>query len=99
MKVLLSLDHEEKKKLKAVYDRMTDESLLKRCLLGKTQNPNESLHSRIWKLCPKTKNLGKSICEFAVAQAVLNYNIGYKLGHFGLELEITISDTFNTKIL
>ncbi|GFX90788.1 uncharacterized protein TNCV_3166191 [Trichonephila clavipes] len=29
-------------------------ALLKKCLGGKTQNPNESLNSFIWKFCPKT---------------------------------------------
>ncbi|GFO23744.1 hypothetical protein PoB_005024900 [Plakobranchus ocellatus] len=36
-----------------IYERLTDPSLLSRCLLGKTQNANESLHSVIWAKCPK----------------------------------------------
>ena len=40
-------------------------------------------------MCPKTKNLSKQVCEFAVAQAILNYNVGYKLGYLGKELGIT----------
>ncbi|GFO04327.1 hypothetical protein PoB_003083200 [Plakobranchus ocellatus] len=39
--------------VKGVYERLTDPSLLKRCLLGKAQNSNESLHSLIWARCPK----------------------------------------------
>ena len=57
MKVRLDLAKDEKVKLKAVYARMTSEKLLEKCLLGYTQNPNESLHGRIWNLCPKVKNL------------------------------------------
>lgn len=88
MRVSFTLGQEERKKLRAVYERLTNESLLGRCLKGKTQNPNESLHSRVWRLCPKSKNLGKVTLEFAVAQAVINYNIGYKAGYLGNELGI-----------
>ena len=83
------LGTEEMKKVKAVYKRLTDENLLGRCLQGKTQNPNESLHSRVWKLCPKIKSLGKVTVDFSVAQAVISYIIGYKAGYLGKELGIT----------
>lgn len=79
---------EEDKKIKAVYERPTDPDLLKRCLQGKTQNPNESLHNSVWKYCPKVVNLGKSTLDFAIAQAVLNYNVGYEAGSLGRDLGI-----------
>lgn len=66
--------------VKAVYKRLTSEDLLKRCLKGKTKNPNESLHNRIWNLWPKVPSLRKKTFEFAIAQAVVNYNVGYEAG-------------------
>ncbi|KAK3890115.1 hypothetical protein Pcinc_005921 [Petrolisthes cinctipes] len=59
-KVYFRVGSEEGKKVKEVYKRLSDENLLKRCLQGKTQNPNESLHSRIWKFCPKVRSLETS---------------------------------------
>lgn len=88
MKIRFSVEKELALKIKAVYNRLTEDSLLRRCLQGKTQNPNESIHSRIWTLCPKIKSLGKVTLDFAVAQSVLNYNIGYKTAYLGKELGI-----------
>ena len=88
MKLKVDLDKDEKVKLKGVYERMTDPRLLERCLMGYTQNPNESFHSRVWQLCPKVKNVGKKTLNFAVAQASINYNAGYEEGYLGKELHI-----------
>ena len=42
------------KPVKEVYERLSHDDLLTRCLCGQTQNPNESLHSKVWAKCPKT---------------------------------------------
>ena len=42
-----------------LYQRLGDGSLMRRCLRGKTQNSNESLHDSIWRKCPKTDFCGK----------------------------------------
>lgn len=63
-----------------MYVRLSDDRLLSRCLKGKTQNQNESLHSRIWTLCPKVVSVSKAILDFAVAQSCLIYNNGYEKG-------------------
>lgn len=76
-------------KEECVNQQLTDENLLKRYLKGKTQNPKESLHSRIWKLRPKVKSLAKETLELVVAQAVINYNVGYKACFLWHELGIT----------
>lgn len=89
MKVHFAVGDQEKRRVRAVYERLTNEDLLKRCLQGKTQNPNESLHARVWKLCPKVKSLGKATLDFSIAQATINYNIGYEAGFLGNELGIT----------
>ncbi|KAK8372313.1 hypothetical protein O3P69_019807 [Scylla paramamosain] len=53
MKVFFSLPPEQLELVKGVYTRLTTDEMMKRCLQGLTQNPNESLHSRIWLHCPK----------------------------------------------
>lgn len=39
-----------------VYERLTSETLLRRCVNLGTQNPNESIHSAIWSKAPKAKS-------------------------------------------
>ncbi|KAK2185091.1 hypothetical protein NP493_246g02030 [Ridgeia piscesae] len=38
--------------IKDVYVRLSDHDLLSHCLRSVTQNPNESLHAKIWAKCP-----------------------------------------------
>ena len=64
------------RKLVPVFQRLTDDGLLKRCCRGKTQNPNESLHNIIWKLCPKTMFAGRNTVETAVALAICQFSMG-----------------------
>ncbi|XP_064116259.1 uncharacterized protein LOC135222050 isoform X1 [Macrobrachium nipponense] len=47
-----------------------------RCLRGKTQNPN--VHSRVWRMCPKHKNVKMRYVDFAAAQAVSTHNMGHE---------------------
>lgn len=57
-----------------VYENLSREDLLERCLGGYIQNSNESFNSTIWKLCPKHLHSStKSIetCSF-IAAAVFN---------------------------
>ena len=70
--------------VKPVYVRLGDENLLRRCLRVKTQNPNESLHSVIWRKCLKTDFLGKLRVEAGAAIAVSEFNQG---------TEKTVADT------
>ena len=43
------------KHVKAVFDGLSDETLLKKCLYGKTQNANESFNGTIWNRIPKAR--------------------------------------------
>lgn len=54
------------------------EKLLQRCLRGKTQNSNETLHSTIWALAPKEKPASLFTVQAAVAEAVLKFDAGNK---------------------
>ncbi|KAH7945683.1 hypothetical protein HPB49_013992 [Dermacentor silvarum] len=73
-----SLPEHVRKALLPVYERLADQKLLQRCHRGKTQNANESLHSVIWSLMPKTKHASLFAVETAVAEAVMRYNAGMK---------------------
>ncbi|KAH9374395.1 hypothetical protein HPB48_004019 [Haemaphysalis longicornis] len=64
------------KALLPVYECLSDEKLLQRCLQGKTQNSNKSLHSIIWALAPKEKHASLFTVQAAVAEAVLKFNTG-----------------------
>ncbi|ROT82000.1 hypothetical protein C7M84_024854 [Penaeus vannamei] len=45
--------------IRAVYEDLTKDDLLSRCLPEYTQNPNESLQSKVWRKCSKSKFAGK----------------------------------------
>ncbi|CAN7950083.1 unnamed protein product [Ixodes hexagonus] len=64
-----------------IYKRLTEEKLLSRCVQGKTQNAAESLNSKIWMLCPKTRFASRTVVEMATAIATLWFN----KGHTGFE--------------
>ena len=59
-----------------IYKDLTKDSLLEKCLHGKTQNSNEALHGLIWQRCPKNSFSGKKIVELGVASAVCHMNDG-----------------------
>lgn len=58
------------------YKDLAKPDLLKKCLHGQTQNPNESFNSVIWKRVPKTEFVGIETLKFGVADAVLTFNEG-----------------------
>ncbi|GFU13707.1 uncharacterized protein TNCV_939341 [Trichonephila clavipes] len=66
-------------------------ALLKKCLGGKTQNPNESLNSLIWKFCPKTIGSSLQIAEIAA-------NLSTSVFNDGNQILITILEKFGLKI-
>ena len=53
--------------------------MLEKCLLGATQNRNESFNSLIWTRAPKTEYATRSTIEVAVIQAVLVFNSGQQV--------------------
>ncbi|XP_037799808.1 uncharacterized protein LOC119594791 [Penaeus monodon] len=94
MKVYFRLEEAQKRKIKAIYDRLTTDEMMNRCLQGITQNRNEHLHSRIWRICPKHRNASKMLVDFATATAVCNYNVGYSesnlVGLLGIESTLSM---------
>ncbi|GFU67522.1 uncharacterized protein TNCV_1600041 [Trichonephila clavipes] len=63
-------------KVKKVFRDLT-EDLLKKCLHGRTQNPNESLSKCIWERIPETVFVGIETLKFGVMDAVICFNDGY----------------------
>ena len=64
------------KKVVPIFQRLSDEKLLKRCMRNKPQNPNESLHSKIWKYCPEAVFVGRKTMETGVGLAVCRFSMG-----------------------
>lgn len=62
--------------IRPIFQDLASDSLLKRCVQGCTQNPNESLNNLIWKGAPKTKFCGRAGIETATSDAVLVFNDG-----------------------
>ncbi|GFT93460.1 uncharacterized protein TNCV_2387371 [Trichonephila clavipes] len=63
-------------KILPVYQRLVNDELLERYSAGKTQNANESIHSVIWKNCPKETFVSKKRLEMGVISAIGGYNFG-----------------------
>ncbi|GFW64382.1 HTH_Tnp_Tc3_2 domain-containing protein [Trichonephila clavipes] len=75
VKVDASLKNQEIIDVSVSYD--ASDTILERCVAGKTQNSNESLHSCIWRKCPKEVFVSKRRLEIAVTEAIENHNLGY----------------------
>lgn len=68
------LHRDVQKELLPIYEDLSRDDLMERCLGGHTQNANESFNSTIWRLSPKHLNCGLRILEVAsyIAAAVFN---------------------------
>ncbi|KAK3873554.1 hypothetical protein Pcinc_021430 [Petrolisthes cinctipes] len=93
MKVSFTLLPDQLQLVRKVYERLTNDDMMKRCLKGHTQNPNESFHSRVWLYSPKHLNTSKNKLDFAVARAVSVYNAGYKDSNIYESLGIPFTKT------
>ncbi|GFO28335.1 hypothetical protein PoB_005484000 [Plakobranchus ocellatus] len=84
---------------KGVYERLTDLSLLKRCLLSKTQNSNESLHSLICAHCPKHLWSGYKRVFIASLLGVAEFNMGTRifLDRVGTEKSVELGERRDRK--
>ena len=62
--------------LKPLFKKLTKEELLKRCLLGLTQNQNEAINGVFRSKCPKTKFCGVRKVQLTVSETVMHFNSG-----------------------
>ena len=70
------LSQEVIKGVKPIYLDLIKPSELMKCLHGKTQNQNESFNSTVWERAPKVNYCSFDKLEFAVYDAVANFNDG-----------------------
>ncbi|GFV28941.1 hypothetical protein TNCV_618831 [Trichonephila clavipes] len=60
-----------------VCQRLASGTILERCVIGKTQNSNKSLHSCICQKCPKDVCVSKRKLEISVMDAIEKHNLDY----------------------
>lgn len=65
------------KVIKPIFEDLSSDNLLERCLGAHTQNSNESLNSCIWFFAPKHLHSGKTVVEIATHLAIIIFNEGY----------------------
>ena len=58
------------------HEYLGADTLLKKCLHGQTQNPNEAFNNCIWRKAPKDTFVARRTLEVAVASAVIHFNDG-----------------------
>jgi len=64
--------------LKTIYEDLSSDDLLRRCLGANTQNNNESFNFCVWYLAPKHMFVGKKIVQIATNCALCIFNEGFK---------------------
>ena len=60
--------------IKPIFQELSSDELLSKCLQSKTQNANESLNNLIWRKCPKNVFVQRDTLECAVNSAVIEFN-------------------------
>ena len=65
-------------KVKPIYQRLSEDSLLEKRLHGKTQNQKGALNGMIWNRIPKEVFVGRNLLEFGMFDAISHFNIGSK---------------------
>ncbi|XP_039303732.1 uncharacterized protein LOC120357462 [Solenopsis invicta] len=63
--------------IRPIYEDLSNDTLLERCLGAYTQNNNESLNALIWKIAPKHLHCGTKTVEIATFLAVCLFNEGF----------------------
>ena len=67
-----------RKAILPIYNDLSKEGMLKKCLQGKTQNANESFNGTIWNRIPKATRDGLSTLYSGVYGAASHFNYGQK---------------------
>ncbi|XP_058789761.1 uncharacterized protein LOC131663386 [Phymastichus coffea] len=71
------IDEEVEKHIRPVYEELSNDDLLTKCLGGHTQNANESFNSTVWRMTPKYLHSGIKIVKIATYIAGGMFNEGY----------------------
>ena len=75
---IASVQPDLRKALRPIYEELTEDDLLERCVGAFSQNNNEYYHSVIWRLAPKLRICGKRTIESAVHIAACTFNEGQR---------------------
>lgn len=62
--------------IKKIYQDLSQPDLLKKCLHGRTQNPNESFNNVVWSKIPKLVFVRRHTLKLGVYDAILTFNDG-----------------------
>ena len=62
--------------IKPIFEDLSSDKLLSKCLHGKTQNANESINNIIWQKCPKNNFVQKDTLQCGVNSAVIQFSEG-----------------------
>ena len=65
--------------IKPIFQDLSKNRLLEKCLHGQTQNFNEAFKQLISEKCPNTIFTSKEIAKIAVSSTIINYNSGIGL--------------------
>ena len=65
-------------KVRYIFEELSEDSELQKCLHGKTQNANESFNRMIWDRIPKQTFVSLTQLKIGVYDAVAYFNIGAK---------------------
>ena len=71
------IDEQIEKHIRPIYQDLSNNDLLTRCLGGHTQNENKSFNSIVWRIAPKHLHSDLKIVEIASYLAAGMFNIGY----------------------
>lgn len=64
--------------IQPIFENLSRDDLLQRCLGGYTQNNNESYNKSVWAIAPKCQSGSKRIIDIATDIAVLVFNDGLR---------------------
>ena len=62
--------------LRPIYTNLSESKLLRRCVYGATQNPNECMNALVGIRCPKHKHHGAKAVRCVAVSAVCQFHCG-----------------------
>ena len=62
--------------LRPIFQDLSSDELLSKCLHGKTQNANEALNNLIWNKCPKNVFVQQYVLQCSVNSAIIEFKEG-----------------------
>ena len=60
-----------KREIQVVFQDLSSDELLSRCLEGTTRNLNEAFNQFVWQRCPKQTFVSKQVLESGIYSSVL----------------------------